>query len=169
MHCHFTFYILNFNFSPFGRGPKRCAPIIGATCVFHAKIYKIVGSRFAVSPSLASNKNFFQFSAFGSEVSAYLVDFSRKSRLRISYFVSSFSRNVSRAKKARPDQVRRGSATRPIRLILRSVEIFFLKIPFKKIRFSLLIGEQARDILVPWFRIKDSIVQKRPHFDKKRI
>jgi hypothetical protein len=46
------------------RQAKTTAPIIGATCKFDAKIYKIVGGIFGVSPCVIWDKIFFQFSDF---------------------------------------------------------------------------------------------------------
>jgi hypothetical protein len=49
-------------------------PIIGATCVFDAKIYKIVDSFFDVSPCFVWNKNFFQISDFSFQLPSLLVE-----------------------------------------------------------------------------------------------
>jgi len=49
-------------------------PIIGATCAFDAKIYKIVDSVFAVSLCYTGNKNFFQFSDFYFQLPSLLVE-----------------------------------------------------------------------------------------------
>jgi len=49
-------------------------PIIGATCAFDAKIYKIVDSDFAVSPCHRSNKKIFQISDFSYQLPSLLVE-----------------------------------------------------------------------------------------------
>ena len=53
---------------------EKRAPIIGSTCAFDAKNYKIVGGIFAISASVEWNKNFFQFSDFCSALQSFLVD-----------------------------------------------------------------------------------------------
>jgi hypothetical protein len=55
-------------------GRKLTPPIIGATCAFDAKIYKIVDSLFAVSPCLEGNNKFFQFSDFCFQLPSLLVE-----------------------------------------------------------------------------------------------
>ncbi|HCO93707.1 MAG TPA: hypothetical protein DIU00_07120 [Phycisphaerales bacterium] len=60
------------------RPKKRRAPIIGATCGFDAKIYKIVDGFFDVNPCLIWNKKFFQFSDFCFQLQAHLVDLLEK-------------------------------------------------------------------------------------------
>jgi hypothetical protein len=55
-------------------GRKSSPPIIGATCAFDAKIYKIVDSLFAVSLCMVWNKNFFQFSDFSFQLPSLLID-----------------------------------------------------------------------------------------------
>jgi len=57
--CFYCF--LTFSIAPFGRGAERCAPIIGVTCAFDAKIYKIVDGIFALSACVILDKNFFKF------------------------------------------------------------------------------------------------------------
>jgi len=59
----FSFYLFT---CLIGRGPKRRAPIIGATCAFDAKIYKIVDALFAVSLCVVWNKKNLEFPIFVS-------------------------------------------------------------------------------------------------------
>jgi len=49
-------------------------PIIGATCAFDAKIYKIVDSVFVVNPCLRSNKKYFQIFDFSFQLPSLLVE-----------------------------------------------------------------------------------------------
>jgi hypothetical protein len=53
---------------------KIIAPIIGATCAFDAKIYKIVDSIFAVSLCLVWNKKIFQISYFSFQLPSLLIE-----------------------------------------------------------------------------------------------
>ena len=56
---------LNFQFSiAFRPEAKKPPPIIGRTCAFDAKIYKIVGDVFAVSVCVVWNKKFLIFPIF---------------------------------------------------------------------------------------------------------
>jgi hypothetical protein len=55
-------------------GEKNSPPIIGATCAFDAKIYKIVDGFFDVSPCVVWNKKFFQFSDFSFQLPSLLVE-----------------------------------------------------------------------------------------------
>jgi len=56
--------------------PRRISSpsIIGATCAFDAKIYKIVDSNFAVSSCLVLNKKNFQISDFCFQLPSLLVE-----------------------------------------------------------------------------------------------
>ena len=59
------FSILNFQFSiAFWPEAKSSASIIGRTCAFDAKIYKIVGGFFAVSACMSRAKKYFKFPIF---------------------------------------------------------------------------------------------------------
>jgi hypothetical protein len=49
-------------------------PIIGATCAFDAKIYKIVDSVFAVNPCPKSNKKYYQILNFSFQLPSLLVE-----------------------------------------------------------------------------------------------
>jgi len=55
-------------------GKKSSAPIIGATCAFDAKIYKIVGGVFDVSSGRTGNKKNFQISDFCFQLPSHLVE-----------------------------------------------------------------------------------------------
>jgi hypothetical protein len=55
-------------------GDLTSPPIIGATCAFDAKIYKIVDSVFAVSLCPKSNKKNFQISDFSFQLPSLLVE-----------------------------------------------------------------------------------------------
>jgi len=59
-------------------GRKRRASIIGATCAFDAKIYKIVDTIIAVSSYVVWNKKFFDFLDFSFQLPSLLVDFLEK-------------------------------------------------------------------------------------------
>jgi hypothetical protein len=59
-------------------GRKQTPSIIGATCAFDAKIYKIVDGIFAASLCYTSNKKNFQISDFCFQLPSLLVDFSWK-------------------------------------------------------------------------------------------
>jgi hypothetical protein len=73
LHFSFVFFLLPFSL-PFGRGLKDAPSIIGATCAFDAKIYKIVDGIFAVSACLNWDKKKFQISDFCSALSSLLVE-----------------------------------------------------------------------------------------------
>ena len=62
----------------FNRRQKNNASIIGATCAFDAKIYKIVDAIFAVSPYVVWNKKFFKISDFCFQLPSLLVDLLEK-------------------------------------------------------------------------------------------
>jgi hypothetical protein len=70
----FQFSILNC-FLP---GAKKQPPIIGATCAFDAKIYKIVGGIFDVTSCCTGNKKNFQISDFCSALPSLLIAQRRK-------------------------------------------------------------------------------------------
>jgi len=70
----FPFFLLPFSLPFRPEDEKKAPPIIGATCGFDAKIYKIVDSFFSVSPCLTRDKNFFQISDFCFQLQADLVD-----------------------------------------------------------------------------------------------
>jgi len=53
---------------------KQSPPIIGATCAFDAKIYKIVDSLFDVSHYLEWDKKIFQISNFSFQLPSLLVE-----------------------------------------------------------------------------------------------
>jgi hypothetical protein len=55
-------------------GEKNSPPIIGATCAFDAKIYKIVDNVFAISPCVVRNKKFFKISDFSFQLPSLLVE-----------------------------------------------------------------------------------------------
>jgi len=59
-------------FSPEG---KKAAPIIGATCAFGAKIYKIVDSFFGITSCRAKSKKIFKIFDFCFQLPSLLVDF----------------------------------------------------------------------------------------------
>jgi hypothetical protein len=71
-------YYLGFPF--FGRAAKHAPPIIGATCGFDAKIYKIVGGIFAVSACGEGNKKNFKKSDFCFQLPSLLVEKLAKNR-----------------------------------------------------------------------------------------
>jgi hypothetical protein len=54
---------------------KQRLPIIGRTCAFDAKIYKIVGGIFVVSLCMVWDKKFFKISDLGFQLPSLLVDF----------------------------------------------------------------------------------------------
>jgi len=57
---------------------KNNASIIGATCAFDAKFYKIVDAVLAVSLCVVSNKKFFRFSDFCFQLPSLLIDLLEK-------------------------------------------------------------------------------------------
>jgi hypothetical protein len=59
-------------------GQKTTAPIIGRTCAFDAKIYKIVDTIFAVSAYAVWNKKFFKIPDFSFQLPSLLIDFLEK-------------------------------------------------------------------------------------------
>jgi hypothetical protein len=71
------FSILSFQFSiaVFRPGGETRAPIIGATCGFDAKIYKIVGGVFDVSACGQGNKKNFKILDFCFQLPSVLIDF----------------------------------------------------------------------------------------------
>ena len=73
---YLEFSILNFQFSiaDFRPGGETRAPIIGATCAFDAKIYKIVGGIFDVSACGGGSKKIFKNSDFCSALPSLLVE-----------------------------------------------------------------------------------------------
>jgi len=76
---HSQFSILNCRVSA---GAEKRAPIIGATCVFDAKIYKIVGGIVAVSTCGEGNKKIFKNSDFCFQLPALLVENTPNSKLK---------------------------------------------------------------------------------------
>jgi hypothetical protein len=72
MLCSPLFTFLASSYLP--PGEKNSPPIIGATCAFDAKIYKIVDNVFGVSPCVEWNKKFFQFSDFSFQLPSLLVE-----------------------------------------------------------------------------------------------
>jgi hypothetical protein len=64
-----------FTFLPaFSAGAEKARPIIGRTCTFDAKIYKIVDGIFAVSACAARNKKIFQISDSCFQLPSLLVE-----------------------------------------------------------------------------------------------
>jgi hypothetical protein len=61
----------------FAEGKKRQPPIIGRTCAFDAKIYKIVDGIFGLSACGEGNKKNFKNCDFCFQLPALLIDFSR--------------------------------------------------------------------------------------------
>jgi hypothetical protein len=61
-------------FTCFFAGSEKAAPIIGRTCGFDAKIYKIVGWSFAVSACWEGNKKIFKLFYFCSALPSHLVE-----------------------------------------------------------------------------------------------
>jgi len=60
---------------PFSAGAeKRRPPIIGATCAFDTKIYKIVDGFFDVSAYLVWNKKIFKLFYFYFQLPSFLID-----------------------------------------------------------------------------------------------
>jgi len=53
---------------------KKPPPIIGATCAFDAKIYKIVDDIFAITPYRSSNKKFSKLFYFYFQLPSLLVE-----------------------------------------------------------------------------------------------
>ena len=72
----FDISISSFRFPAGGR--KRRPPIIEPTCVFDAKIYKIVDTIFNVSLCAVWNKKIFKLFYFYSQLPSLLVDFLEK-------------------------------------------------------------------------------------------
>ena len=70
-------FYLSFYLS-FCRGQKRRAPIIGATCAFDAKIYKIVDGIFDVSAFVIWNKKIFKLFYFWFQLPSFLIDLLEK-------------------------------------------------------------------------------------------
>ena len=72
--------VLPFTFllAAFRRGQKKQPPIIGATCAFDAKIYKIVDGIFDVSAYGRWNKKIFKLFYFWFQLPAHLVDYLEK-------------------------------------------------------------------------------------------
>ena len=58
----------------FAGGEKTSASIIRATCMFDAKIYKIVDACFELTPCTVGNKNFFKIFVLGRELYAVLFE-----------------------------------------------------------------------------------------------
>jgi hypothetical protein len=63
-----------FLLAAFGRRPKSSASIIGATCAFDAKIYKIVDGNFNVSSCGKWNKKIFKLFYFCFQLPSLLVE-----------------------------------------------------------------------------------------------
>jgi hypothetical protein len=66
---------LIFNLGHFQPGAEGAPPIIGATCAFDAKFYKIVDGIFSVNAYWEGNKKFLQISDFIFQLPALLIDF----------------------------------------------------------------------------------------------
>jgi len=65
---------LQFSIAVFRPGGETRAPVIGATCVFDAKIYKIVDGNSAVSACGGGNKKIFKNSKFCFQLPSLLVE-----------------------------------------------------------------------------------------------
>ena len=79
----------------FAAGRKNSPPIIGATCAFDAKIYKIVDSFFVVSLFLVRYKNFFQLFDFSFQLPSLLIENQPKSCPSLRVFMLTDPRSVS--------------------------------------------------------------------------
>jgi hypothetical protein len=76
--CCFAFLLLPFYLLFLPEAKKSSASIIGATCGFDAKIYKIVGGIFNVSACGTGDKKLFKNSDFCSALPSLLVENSVK-------------------------------------------------------------------------------------------